>query len=87
MINIFGSFWATLAAYLAGVCLVLTVGMQFCHLIEFVSIKAEHYIGHTEPPPLISLEELAAKEGNAEAVKEENSEDAKEEKIEEKEEK
>lgn len=31
MINIFGSFWATLLAYLLGVLVVLTVGMQIGH--------------------------------------------------------
>ena len=71
MINIFGSFWATLGAYIAGVCLVLTVGLQFCHLLEYISIKAEQYIGHMEPPPLVSLEETIAAAEKAEAIEKE----------------
>ena len=33
MIDIFGSFWATFAAYILGVLLVVTIGMQLGHLL------------------------------------------------------
>lgn len=39
MIDIFGSFPATLIAYLCGVAVVLTVGMQFSKLIDRISAK------------------------------------------------
>lgn len=42
MIDIFGSFWATLIAYYFGVALVLTVGMQSVHLLSRATAKAHH---------------------------------------------
>ncbi len=37
MIDIFGSFWATFVAYLLGVLLVLTLGLQVGHLLDRLS--------------------------------------------------
>ena len=39
MINIFGSFPATLIAYLAGVAVVLTAGMQFTRIVDRISAR------------------------------------------------
>lgn len=41
MIDVLGSFWATLLAYLLGVMVVLSVGMQFGHLL-FRLVDASH---------------------------------------------
>ena len=45
MLDIFGSFWATVAAYYFGVILVITLGMQsgygLCKLVE--KIKSQHH--------------------------------------------
>lgn len=62
MIDIFGSFYATLFAYLAGVMLVLTVGMQVGKLLEHVTAIKEHgTCGEGGEPP------RKAEESNAEA--------------------
>lgn len=44
MLDIFGSFWSTLAAYYLGVVLVLTVGMQGVAMLERFTAK---FIDHT----------------------------------------
>ena len=41
MIDIFGSFYATLFAYLAGVMIVLTAGMQIAKLLEHVTVDRD----------------------------------------------
>lgn len=41
MIDIFGSFYATLFAYLAGVMVVLTVGMQVAKLVEHATVDKD----------------------------------------------
>ena len=48
MIDIFGSFYATLFAYLAGVMVVLTVGMQVAKLLEHATVdKDAHHASET----------------------------------------
>ena len=39
MLNIFGSFWATLVAYYFGVVLVLTLGMQGVAALDRLTTK------------------------------------------------
>lgn len=47
MIDIFGSFEATLAAYYLGVLLVLTIGMQVNGMLDKLTIKLHHHFeGH-----------------------------------------
>ena len=48
MIDIFGSFEATLLAYYVGVGLVLTVGMQCSHFLEKVTMKHPHEENDTD---------------------------------------
>ena len=43
MLDIFGSFWATLVAYYFGVALVLTVGMQVAYLLERGTAMVHHH--------------------------------------------
>ena len=40
-VDIFGSFWATLVAYLVGILLVLTIGLQAMHLLNRLTTKRE----------------------------------------------
>ena len=46
MLDIFGSFWATLVAYYFGVALVLTVGLQAAYLLESGTAKIHHHEAH-----------------------------------------
>ena len=59
MIDIFGSFYATLFAYLAGVMVVLTVGMQAARLLERITVdKDSHTSEDSEESTEEATEEL-----------------------------
>ena len=66
MIDIFGSFGATLAAYLLGVLLVLIIGMQAGHLLNKMVSKI-----HIEDFPKVAADTTSAEdEKNAEEISE-----------------
>lgn len=60
MIDIFGSFWATLVAYYFGVVLVLTVGMQGVSLLDRFTARFFDHAEGGSPQPSKNIDETNA---------------------------
>ena len=60
MIDIFGSFWATLVAYYFGVVLVLTVGMQGVSLLDRFTARLFDHAEGGSPQPSKNIDETNA---------------------------
>ena len=62
-LDIFGSFWATLFAYVVGVLLVLTIGMQVAYLLQRIATKKEKKPRRKQDAPEEITEETQKVEG------------------------
>ena len=51
-VDIFGSFWATLFAYLVGILLVLTIGLQVTQVLYYATVKKESVPAAEQPEPV-----------------------------------